>query len=324
MKRTRVLKLGLLSLGLSLLSSVAFAQLPVPRLPGFGRKKDPTASKDDGNSKPKKGEPEGPKPAGVPIPADSPLLQAFSKMQQQSSYHQKITIATSDPQIQQVMAQMGFSPTETITAGNMKQVSVHIKMPLAGKVEDMELRTVVGNGRMAKIWISPGSDRFLKEGDANLAKQLARAEAENAKSIAKSLAMGPAGLVSAAVQGAAAAANVAEAAAVSKQAHDFFKWTCQDSNWTPPPAEHTAPPPLFDQRTVGDDTIDGVAVTTYEMYVKDNNGKFQGPVRISIAKDSGLPARLAMSDPSGRGSMNMDYFGFNQTDAIEVPACMQK
>lgn len=30
------------------------------------------------------------------------------------------------------------------------------------------------------------------------------------------------------------------------------------------------------------------------------------------AKESGLPLRIAMSDPRAGGGMHMDYFGFNQ------------
>jgi hypothetical protein len=313
------LQLGFLLLGIALVNRVAFAQLP--HLPSFGKRKQPTASKDGSGAK--NGQPDGPPPAGVPVPMDSPIMQAFTKLQQQSSYHQRMVMSASDPQMQKMMEQMGFGETETITAGDMKQVSMHMQMPIAGKVEDMELRTVVGNGRGAKKWVSPGSTRYLAEVDAKAAKDLGDAEAQAAKSITRSLQMGPMGLASAAVSTGAAAANAAAIGSARKTAHDFFEWTCMDAPGSSAASNpRSEPPPLTDLRVVGDDTIDGVAVTNYEFYVKEN-GKFQGPMRMAIAKESGLPARMLMSDPHGQGSMRMDYFGFNQGD-FEIPACMQK
>ena len=315
MRRSRVLHLGLLLLGLGLVNRVALAQLPV-HLP-FGKRKD-TGSKDGA----KKGD--GPPPAGVPVPLDSPIMQAFSKLQLQSVYHQKMVLSAADPQMRKMMESMGFGETETITAGDMKQVSMHMQMPFAGKVQDMEIRTVMGNGHLAKKWISPGSGAYLAEVDAKAAKELLDAEAQAAKSITRSLQSGPMGLVGAAVSAGAAAANVAAIESGRKKAHDFFEWTCMEAaGGSAAPSPHKEPPPLTDLRVAGDDTIDGVAVTNYEFYVKEN-GKFQGPLRMAIAKDSGLPMRMVMSDPSGQGSMRMDYFGFNQGGDFEIPACMKK
>jgi hypothetical protein len=100
----------------------------------------------------------------VPIPADSPVFDAFRKLGEQQVYHQRMTITANDPRMAEMMAQMGFGPAETITTSDAKQVSMHLMMPIAGKTEDMELRGVLRNGRMAKKWISPGSARYLKEG----------------------------------------------------------------------------------------------------------------------------------------------------------------
>ena len=72
---------------------------------------------------------------------------------------------------------------------------------------------------------------------------------------------------------------------------------------------------------MGDDTIGGVAVTSYEFYVQEG-GQFHGPMQIYVAKDSGLPVRLGMNDPRMQGSMQMDYFGFNDGGDFEVPACL--
>jgi hypothetical protein len=323
MRISRVLLLACLLIGSSGLNS-AFAQFGLPKLPKIakGGKDAPPPNQQPPQPR-QQGRNNGPQvnPPGVPVPPDSPLFDAFHKLQQQSAYHQRMTISIDDPQMQQMMAQMGFAPAETITAGDTKQVSMHFKMPVSGQVEDFELRSVSRNGKVAKRWFSPASERILKEQDASIAKQFAQAEEQSSMSIAKSLAMGPMGLVSGAVQAAGAAASVAEAAKVKKQAHDFWEWSCMDGGGAAPAQSRQEPPPLTDLKVLGDQTVDGVAVTSYEFYVKAN-GKFQGPVQLHITKDSGLPMRLLMSDPRAGGGMQMDYFGFNQAGDIEVPGCL--
>ena len=313
MKGLRVLLLCV-ALGITGVESL-LAQFPgVPKFPGMGRhKKEDSARRqqDDGSH---------PTPAGVPVPADSPLFEAFRKLEDQKVYHQRMSFAIDDPQMAQMMARMGMTPAETIIAGDMKQVSMHFKMPVKGQAEDFELRTVLRDGRGAKKWISPASARILREQDASIAKQLAQAEEESAKSIARNLVSGPTGWVSAGVEAAGAAASVAAASKVRKQAHEFFEWTCMEIPVRSSPSK-TEAPPLTDLRLLGDQTVEGVAVTSYEFYVRQN-GHFEGPVQLHVAKETGLPMRLGMRDPVGRGGMQMDYFGFNQGGDLEVPACL--
>ena len=85
--------------------------------------------------------------------------------------------------------------------------------------------------------------------------------------------------------------------------------------------DHKEAPPLTDLRVIGDQNLDGVAVTSYEFYVR-KDGKFQGPVQLHVAKENGLPLRIAMNDPKMRGGMQMNYFGFNEGGDFEVPACL--
>ncbi len=296
---------------------------PVPGMGGGKKgKNQPPPSQPDSTQPPSAAMP---KPAGVPVPPDSPIFQAFQKLGQQSVYHQRMVFSSTDSRVQQMMSQMGFMPAETITAGDAKQVSMHFNMPFDGKMEDFELRSVSSNGRVASKWLSPAKDRILATQDAQITKQLADSEAQAASSIAKSLAMGPMGIASAAVQAAGAAASAAEVGAIRKQAHDFWEWQCKSGGGQPSrsdSAQATRPaPPLTDLRVVGDDTINDVAVTSYEFYVRDG-GQFHGPMQMYVAKESGLPVRIGMSDPRMNGSMQMDYFGFNQGGDFEVPACL--
>ena len=69
--------------------------------------------------------------------------------------------------------------------------------------------------------------------------------------------------------------------------------------------------------------LDGVAVTSYEFFVHQD-GRFQGPVQMYVAKDTGLPVRIGMSDARAGGGMQMDYYGFNQGGDFEVPACLSE
>jgi hypothetical protein len=310
---------------------------PVPGIGGKKGKNQPLPSQPPDSTQPPVAPPDNsgrgpgnkggdaalPKPAGVPVPLDSPILQAFQKLEQQKVYHQRMTLTASDPRMQQMMEQMGFKPAETITAGDMKQVSMHFMMPFDGKTEDFELRSVSRDGRIASKWVSPAKDRILAKQDSQIAKQLADSEAQAASSVARNLAMGPMGIASAAVQAGAAAANAAEAASAKKQAHDFWEWQCRDGgqNSKSDSAATRQPPPLTDLRVVGDDTVSGVAVTSYEFYVQQG-GQFHGPMQMYVAKDSGLPMRMGMNDPRMQGSMQMDYFGFNDGGDFEVPACL--
>ena len=318
MTLSRAFRFACLLAGLAFVHA-SFAQFP--RFPGLSKR-----NKDTGHAKKGSDEATSPDAKGVPVPPDSPIFQAFEHLGQQSVYRQKVTVTASDPRMQQMMEQMGFGTAETTTAGDLKQVSMHFKMPIDGQPEDFELRTVRGNGRLAKKWSSPASGRILAKADAQIAKQLAQAEEQSAKSIARNLANGPMGLVSSAVTAGSAAANAAAAARIRKQAHDFFEWTCMDApDISSAPAEKRQPPPLTDLRLIGDQTINGMAVTGYEFFVHEN-GKFHGPVQIYVTKDNGLPARMAMTmaDSQAGGSMQMDYYGFNQTGDFEVPACLSK
>jgi hypothetical protein len=310
--------------------------IPVPGIGGKKAKNQPSSQPSDPSQPPSAppdnsdrgrgkaaAEPPGPKPAGVPVPLDSPVFQSFQKLDQQKVYHQRMILTANDPKMQQMMEQMGFKPAETITSGDVKQVVMQYKMPFDGKSEDFVLRSVSVDGRIASRWESPAKDRILASQDAQIDKQLAESEAQSGTSIAKDLAMGPAGIASAALQGGAAAANAAEAASARKTAHDFWEWQCKDGG--PKKSDiakaKTQPPPMTDLRVVGDDNISGVAVTTYEFYIQQN-GRFSGPMQLSVAKDSGLPVRMGMNDPRMQGSMEMDYFGFNDDSAFEVPGCL--
>lgn len=318
------------------LVSPAAAQfhLPVPGIGGKKGKNQPPPSPPPDAGQPPYGTPPdnsgagrkgadapGPKPAGVPIPTDSPIMQAFEKLGQQKVYHQRMAITANDPRMQQMMSQMGFMPAETTTVGDMKQVTMQFKLPVLGKSQDFELRSVSSNGRVASKWFSPAKDEILAKQDASIDSQLAESEASAAKSIAQDLAMGPTGIVSAAVQGASAGANAAEAASIKKQAHDFWEWQCRNGGPARTDSAKQTPPPLTDLRLIGDDNIGGVAVTTYEFYVHEGS-QFHGPMQMFIAKDSGLPVRMAMNDPRMQGSMQMDYFGYDDSANFEVPDCL--
>ena len=311
---SRVFRFGCLAAGFLLVHQAAFAQFP--KLPGMSKHKD--------NSRARRGGDDGSAAGaqGVPVPVDSPLMQAFERLGQQNVYRQRIAIHASDPRMEEMMAQMGFGPAEMTTVGDVKQVSMRFKFPVEGQPQDFELRTVRGNGRMAKKWVSPASAAIIAKADAQIAKQLAQAEEQAAKSVARNLANGPLGLVSAAMSTGAAAANAAAAASLSKQVHNFFEWSCMDAPDAAPVDKH-GPPPLTDLRVLGDQTVNGEAATEYEFFVRQD-GKFQGPVQMFVAKESGLPLRMTMNEPHGAGGMQMDYYGFNQEGDFERPACFAK
>jgi len=202
-------------------------------------------------------------------------------------------------------------------------VSMHMKMPAMdqpGTIDDWEIRAVVKDGRAARLITSPAVPRLLKKSDQMLDMQMAMLEKQAATSVAQALAKGPLGPIEAAMQGASTAANLAAGMALKKKSHEFFSWQCIDTSQQ---QNEKTVPQLTDLRTIGDQKVGNIDVTAYEFYVNEN-GKSQGPVRLLVAKDSGMPLRIEMNDPGGRGGMHMDYTDFNKTTQIEIPECLSK
>jgi hypothetical protein len=234
-----------------------------------------------------------------------------------------MTLSTSDPQMSQMIEQMGFGPMETTVSGGAKQVIMRLKMPAAdlpGQVDEWEYRSISQNGRTAFLISSPAAPRIVKRNDAVLAKTMAQQNAMLARTIAQSAAQGPIGWARAAMLAAEAPALDAALLSAKKKADDFFSWKCMAA--PKQEAVDRSALPLTDLTVVGDQNLDGVAVTAYEFYVRDKD-QFHGPMRMYVAKDSGLPARMEMTDARMRGAkMQMDYYDFNKAGEIEIPACL--
>ncbi len=255
---------------------------------------------------------------------DSPVFKAFSQLKGQTSYRMTINIESKDPRMAQMAAMgMGMGTIEKLVQGNTTQVVMHMKMPAmdqGGAMDDWEFRAVAKDGRAARLITSPAVPRLLKRSDQMLDMQMAMMEKQAATSVAQALSQGPLGAISAAVQGASAAASMAGAVALKRKAHEFFSWQCVAG--APQPAEKTAPQ-LTGLRAVADQKVGETNAAAYEFFVNEN-GKSQGPVRLLVAKDSGLPVRLEMTDPQGHGSVHMDYTDFSKPAEIEVPDCLSK
>jgi hypothetical protein len=106
-------------------------------------------------------------------------------------------------------------------------------------------------------------------------------------------------------------------------AHEFFEWQCVKSK-PQAPVDRSAPPPITDLKPAGDNVVEGTPVTSFEFFVHDTQkDEYHGPMRLHVAKDSGLPMRLEMSDPQMRGvTMNMDFYDVDKVAPIEIPACL--
>ncbi len=261
--------------------------------------------------------------SGVPAAEDSPVYKAFSQLKSQSAYRVSINMQSSDPRMAQMLASgMGMGPMEKTVQGNTTQVVTHMKMPamdVKGVIDDWEIRAVVKDGRGARLITSAAVPRLLKASDQMLDMQMAMLEKQASTTLAQALAEGPAGLVQAAMSGADMAMGAMEMTALRKKSHDMFSWQCMSQ--VGQSGSKLGPAQLTDLRAVGDQSVEGTAATAYEFYVKDK-GRSQGPVRFLVGKDSGLPLRIEMNDPGGRGSMQMNYTDFNKPVQIEIPACL--
>ncbi len=89
-----------------------------------------------------------------------------------------------------------------------------------------------------------------------------------------------------------------------------------------PVIDKSAPPPLTDVRAAGDITT-STECSHITFYVHEN-GKFNGPLKLYVAKESQLPLRIEIADRRMPGSMRMEYYGYGEGGEIEVPACLDK
>ncbi len=261
--------------------------------------------------------------AGVPIPEDSPVYKSFMLLKSQASYHTVMNMQSNDPNMAKAAAMgLGFSPPEKIQQGSTSQVVMHMKLPafdMPGSVDDWEIRAVAQNGRAARMFSSPAIPRLKRLQEQAYAMQMAMLEKQASMAIAQALAQGPVGAIRAGMLAGETVAFAAMATHTLKKAEDFWNWKCVDQAGASGD-ESQSQAQLTDAKLVGDDTVNGTAVTAYDFYAKDSIGS-HGPMRVFIAKDSGLPLRIHMDDPGGHGSMDMDY-SYAAAEHIEVPGCL--
>ncbi len=262
--------------------------------------------------------------AGVTVPLDSALYTSFMRLKTQPGYHMVMSMQTSDPRMAQ-MAQSIFSPGELVVEGNTRQYTMHYKMQatdVPGTVDDWEIRSVVQNGRGASLITSAAVPRLLKEAAEKAAHDLAELDRMAATSMARAAAEGPMGAIGAGMTAAGVAMAHAEAPRMLKKERDMFSWHCRDL----PPSDASgsqANPNLTDLHPIGDQNVNGTMADGYEFY-DNENAKTQGTVHLFVAKDTGLPLRIEMVDPSGAGGIQMNYGPLTGPANIEIPACMNK
>ena len=260
--------------------------------------------------------------AGVAVPSDSPVYKAFTQLKNQSGYRMTMNLQANDARIARMTANgIGFSPIEKVVKGNVRQVTMHMRFPAAdlpGTIDDWEIRAVVQNGHSARLITSPSVPRYLKLDDQMFQMQMAVLEQQASSILATAAADGPISTLRTVATAGQLSDGLVSLASL-RRAHDFFSWQCMDQ----PIGQSTAkndPDQLTDLNPVGDQAVEGKSASGYEFYIH-NGDRFQGPIRLLIAKDSGLPLRIEMSDPRMNGSMHIDY-DFNPTREIEIPACL--
>jgi hypothetical protein len=263
--------------------------------------------------------------SGTPIPEDSPVYKSFMLLKSQPSYHTTMNLKSNDPNMAQMAAMgMGFSPIERIQQGDTSLVVMHLKFPamdVPGTVDDWEIRAVARNGRAARMFSSPAIPRLKRMQEQEFAMQMAMLEKQSSMAVVQALAEGPTGVIHAGMLAGESVAFAAMAARSLKKAEQFWDWKCLDQ-----PGESgggsESQAQLTDAKLVGDDTVNGTAVTAYDFYAKDSSG-MHGPMRVFIAKGTSLPLRIHLDDPQGHGSVDMDY-SYGTNSQIEVPGCLGK
>ncbi len=263
------------------------------------------------------------KPAGEPVPEDSVLFNSFKLLEKEPAYRIKMTMESNDARMAQAQAHgLGISPAETIVKGGVHQATMHMKMPAfdqPGAVDDWEIRAVVQNGRGARLISSPAAERLMRHNQQMLDMEFAMMERQAAMAMAQAAMSGPLGAVEAGMMAGATALSAVMAKRALQTEKDLFSWKCMDHVGDSQTGEKKTNR-LTDLREVGDDATAGVPATAYEFYVRDGE-QLQGPVRLLIAKSSGLPLRIDMVNPQMGGSVHMTYSTDNIGD-IEIPSCL--
>ncbi|MGH9545589.1 MAG: hypothetical protein ACRD23_10275 [Terriglobales bacterium] len=261
--------------------------------------------------------------AGVPVPLDSALYTSFTRLKSVPRYRVVMNMQTTDPRMAQAMAAAAVTSPELTVQGNTRQYVMHYKLPASdvpGTVDDWEIRAVVQNGRAARLMTSPAVPRILKASAEKAAADLAMLDAMAANAVARAAAQGPLGAVSAGMTVAATALGHVEAAKMLKMEKDMFSWKCQPAPPSIGPGGQSDTQ-LTDFHSVGDEIVDGRPAAVYEFYAYESP-KAQGPVRLLVAKDTGLPLQINMGDPNTTGGVQMVYSQLDSPVNIEIPACM--
>lgn len=99
---------------------------------------------------------------------------------------------STDAKFAQMTAQgLGMSPGELTVQGGTRQFVMHMRIPatdVKGTIDDWEIRSVVRDGRAARLITAPAVPRYLKLAEDRLAAQLAILDREAA---ARAAAEGP-------------------------------------------------------------------------------------------------------------------------------------
>ena len=269
----------------------------------------------------------GPAPPGVPVPADSPLIAAFHRLDAAKAYRVRVEMSTTDPRALQSMQQMGMGNFEkAVVKPDTQSVTLHMKLPAVDRPnqsDDWTVLAVIKGKRAARKFDTPAKEKILAMQEASIAKQFAQADLAATTSLAQAAASGPVGWASAGVQLAALAMSHAEAASALKKSREFFEWTCQDA---PAGASAQRSPDsvsFTDLQDLGERKDGDVPVHGYRFYVREQ-GRSEGPMEVDVARATGLPTRFTMSEPSMGASMVMRYSDYDQPAQIEIPPCLAK
>jgi len=265
-------------------------------------------------------------PPGVAVPADSPLIAAFQRLEAAKAYRVHMEMSTTDSRARQSMQQMGMGQFDKVVVKpDTQAVTMHMSIPAidTGKPDDWEVRSVVKGKRMARKFDTPAKARLLALQEAKFAQQMAQADMYAAMSLARAAMGGPMGWVSGALQLAGMAASQAGAAATLKKGREFFEWTCMDA-----PADSSASRSpdnvtFTDLVDLGERTDGDVAVHGYRFFVREQ-GQYHGPVEVDVARGTGLPTRFVMSEPSMGATMTMRYSDYDKPAEIDLPPCLSK
>jgi hypothetical protein len=281
--------------------------------------------------------------------ANDEIMASFSKLEKLKSYRIKTTMTPSSQFAQQMeMAkQLGMDMEklmlQEVINPNLRKIIMEVPvvstpgMPSVANMQDMKNmpQNVPPMGsvqmkayRMKMYGVSNGSGfaTYLDCPECQQAiddamRQQMREYLKNLTlSLVTSVEGGPTALITLAMISAAEIPIEKKILEKEEEGARLNQWKCRDAKVER--SDKTSSPNLMNAKATGKAMVGAEEAKSYVFSVVDENSRKEMPMTLCVSASSGLPLKIAMSQP--QGTMIMEYYDFNAPVTIDLPDCMKK